>query len=308
MWLARMLAAEVEELTGGKLAWVVRELPKQTCPNSVQLEISPALGKAEIVARVLGTTGRVEAGLEDGRTLELFESSVVPVGATVRVKDGTCQLLLADASHLSLSAGTEMVFHRAVRAGRQWNVSLRLLVGELWARITATVAPGTSNWAVTTSNAVVGVRGTEFVVEAGGRVESEDDQPTTSVDVFAGTVALAPLKGKPVLVRQGQRGLVVGAAKPVLGNVLDAPSGLEPISGSHDSPVDFSWRPRREASRYRIQIARDVTFATVLVDREVREGRVTVELVRGTYYWRVLARSEDGRRSFPSQLFKIDVD
>jgi len=71
--------------------------------------------------------------------------------------------------------------------------------------------------------------------------------------------------------------------------------------------VNFAWTPVDEAQSYRLQIARDRAFATLVFNSTVggrTETHVSGVLPRdgSTLYWRVQARTEDGWEPFSESV------
>jgi hypothetical protein len=105
----------------------------------------------------LGTT---ERSLTPGATVSRGE--VLKTEARSQV-----QLLLADKTVMSIGPGAEVLLATLDRANERPKISVKLVVGRLWARIQQ--AMGTeAAFSVQTANAVAGVRGTSLVVESQG--------------------------------------------------------------------------------------------------------------------------------------------
>ena len=128
------------------------------------LIISQLMVGAPAVA--IGVTGTVEIETKGGREL-LARFQEVPESATViTAASSSAKLRFASGSVVRLGANTEVVLgklkHNVPVARRK--ESLKLKVGRVWAKVTSLFGDD-SEFDVTTSNAVCGVRGTTFVVE-----------------------------------------------------------------------------------------------------------------------------------------------
>lgn len=67
--------------------------------------------------------------------------------------------------------------------------------------------------------------------------------------------------------------------------------------------VTFAWRAPAELNLFQVQISRDSSFSTVLVDREVRQSFFENPVTEnGVYYWRVKGKSGDKESSFSSSV------
>lgn len=88
-----------------------------------------------------------------------------------------------------------------------------------------------------------------------------------------------------------------GAATPGGPNPLPAVPVLLPLNGAvFDKPTaDLSWYPAPGATGYRVQVATDEGFATIVRDEAVTDiGLDIEELVPGSYWWRVQATGDGG--------------
>lgn len=125
-----------------------------------------AAGKAKAEPLAVGSAVRAGDALETGRRtrleVKLADGSVLRLGPLSRV-------VVQDAS-----------FGATVEDRR---VSAKLLVGRIWANVASAVG-GDARFEVSTENAVAGVRGTTF------RVDAANDRSVV-VKVYSGTVAVA---------------------------------------------------------------------------------------------------------------------
>lgn len=99
------------------------------------------------------------AEVEDGDTLETGEKARLEVR-------------LADGSVLRLGARGRLVVDSVAPVDTSFRVKLTLTLGELWSKVTRKTGPD-AGYEVHTDRSVAGVRGTEFVVEAGDEHEVE---------------------------------------------------------------------------------------------------------------------------------------
>ncbi len=125
---------------------------------------------------------------------------------------------------------------------------------------------------------------------------------STAITSLSGTRTLVGPKGSEVVLNEkmvttiGRDGQL---AKPrALPGVplLAAPKDGARFSSTRKAPqVEMSWRPVRNAEKYRVTVAHDRSFRKIFADETVRGTSFLVRNVgSGTYYWRVRAQDRDG--------------
>jgi hypothetical protein len=125
-----------------------------------------------------------------GQVEKLALGSAIFVGDTLETQGRTrLEITLRDQSVVRVGPRSRVVLAAALfgRTVEERKVAARLLAGEIWAKV-AKVVGGDSRFDVQTANAVAGVRGTTF------RVDAKADRSVV-VKVYGGTVAVA---GGPV--------------------------------------------------------------------------------------------------------------
>ncbi len=128
---------------------------------------------------------------------KLAAGSAVRAGDLLETRKRTrLEVRFADGSVLRLGPSSRAVVAAAAfgRTVEERNVSAKLLVGKVWANVAKAVG-GEARFEVQTENAVAGVRGTTF------RVDAAKDRSVV-VKVYSGTVAVA----KGALPRPGHSG------------------------------------------------------------------------------------------------------
>lgn len=121
-----------------------------------------------------------------GKTEKLAVGSLVFAGDVLETQRRTrLEVKLADQSVLRLGPVSRAVVEQAVfgKSVEERKVSAKLAVGKIWANVAKTVG-GEARFEVQTENAVAGVRGTTF------RVDAAKDKSVV-VKVYSGTVAVA---------------------------------------------------------------------------------------------------------------------
>ncbi|GIW40814.1 MAG: hypothetical protein KatS3mg076_1391 [Candidatus Binatia bacterium] len=125
-----------------------------------------ALAYAEPVGRVAAVEGKAEIG-RAGSWFEASEGTEVELGDTLRTGvPGRLRVVLRDESVLSLGDGTEIVVDEQVFRPAEGTLRtlLRLLSGKLRSLASEAYRGAEADFTVETRTAVVGVRGTDFVV------------------------------------------------------------------------------------------------------------------------------------------------
>jgi hypothetical protein len=167
----------------------------------------------------------------EGKTERLALGTPVWENDTVETQKRTrLEITLRDQSLVRVGPLSRVVLSGAVfgRSLDERKVAARLLVGDMWAKVAKAVG-GDSRFEVQTANAVAGVRGTTF------RVDAKADRSVV-VKVYAGTVAVAG--GGPI-------------PRPVHGG---AEPGGEPPAAPAPLPS-----PERKPGRVRVPGPREVT-------------------------------------------------
>jgi len=166
-------------------------------------EGGPAPGRVTFVS---GEATRSAGGRTERLALDspVFEGDVIETRGRTRL-----ELTLRDQSVLRVGPRSRVVLGSAVfgRSVEERQVAARLLVGDVWAKVARTVG-GDSRFEVQTANAVAGVRGTTF------RVDARADKSVV-VKVYGGTVAVAGARPVPRPAHQGEPPAADGKKKRV---------------------------------------------------------------------------------------------
>ncbi|HET9035321.1 MAG TPA: FecR family protein [Myxococcaceae bacterium] len=125
----------------------------------------PVLAAVGSVTIVEGAAFRTPKG---GAEQPLKQGAEVELDDTLRTgADGNVKLTLTDQSVLVLGPESELVVERAeFESQERSRVSLKLLVGGVWAKVKKAIAGSDSTFEVSAARAVAGVRGTIFRVDA----------------------------------------------------------------------------------------------------------------------------------------------
>jgi len=129
------------------------------------LSVFPALAAVGSVTVVEGPAFRTPKG---GAEEPLKQGADVALDDTLRTgPEGNVKLTLTDESVVVLGPDSELLVERAEFAAQERSrVSLKLLVGGVWAKVKKAIAGSDSTFEVSAARAVAGVRGTIFRVDA----------------------------------------------------------------------------------------------------------------------------------------------
>lgn len=237
-------------------------------------------------ARVVAVHGRVLGHRADGSEPFAVERDM-ELGVGVRLstqEDANLTLQFADGSRLLIHGDSEVTLDSLSAYGTTGMVDtrMRLQRGRASGRVIERKGPG-SRFVIETPAATTSVRGTEF------RVASGDDGTRAVTEVLTGEVA----------VRGGERDVTVPAGYGTIVEAADAapvvPLPLLPAPRLRDLPAtvdripfELTWPELAGAERYRLQIAPDRWFTTLLHDAIVDGPRAAVaDLPDGEFVVRV---------------------
>jgi len=187
----------------------MKKLLSAALPPGLLLAAAMAFAAADRAAPGQVTFVSGEATRSAGGVPErLAVGSAVYAGDTLETQGRTrLEITLRDQSVVRVGPRSRVVLGAAVfgRTVEERKVATRLLVGDLWAKVAKAVG-GDSRFEVQTANAVAGVRGTTF------RVDAKADRSVV-VKVYGGTVAVAGGGAIPRPAHQGGAPAGDGAGK-----------------------------------------------------------------------------------------------
>ena len=146
----------------------------------------PLPGAEARTAQVSFLEGRAQRSRGRGARGDLRVGSMVGQGDTIETQDATrLEIRFGDGSILRLGPKSRVQLAEAHFGGgaARRKLTARLFLGRLWAKVTS-VIQGDQKFQVETENAVAGVRGTTF------RVDANEDK-SVLVRVYDGSVAVA---------------------------------------------------------------------------------------------------------------------
>lgn len=198
---------------------------------AVSVMAAAAPSPAGTVTFLAGQAQRIAGG--KGQPLAV--GSPVFAGDVIETRKRTrLELRLADSSVLRLGPGAKVDLSAAAfgRSVEERQVSAKLQVGNVWAKVAKTVG-GESRFEVKTENAVAGVRGTTF------RVDAAADRSVV-VKVYSGTVAVAGGR-----IPRPEHGVSDAAAEPTR---ADAPMEVAAATGESGASAGSKKNARKQVA------------------------------------------------------------
>jgi hypothetical protein len=248
-------------------------------------------------AQLIRTGGKPAVPLVAKTALRSGDRIVTATGANVTLQfaDGSELLVLEDSEvvmdTLSAWSTTGMVDTR-----------VRLQGGRVDTRVKPGQGPG-SRYHIITPAAVAAVRGTRF------RVAADKQQPLSRSEVTAGTVNVGAA-GSSQDIPAGF-GLVSESGKPPQPprQLLPAPDLAATATLYRSLPLQFSWSPLPGAQGYRLQIAPNQKFETLIVDKSAGQPGVQwADLPDGRYALRVRGIDDVGLEGLDAVgVFEVDA-
>lgn len=281
-------------------------IPKQL-PANTRIKIPVGLLKVTPApVTVTAVSGNARFKTADGPYQPLTAGAQLKGGETVLTGPrSSAAYRFADATTLTQQDSTKLTFGRLAAYGKTGMVATELSLdsGRLEANAARQLAPS-GGFRVNTPVAVAGLRGTGF------RLNLDEDGKTLRNEVLEGAVAVAA-QGKEVRV-EGGYGTVAEKGKPPAAPrpLLPAPDTADLPGRILTLPVEFNWRPVDGARGYRAQVARDASFAEILLDDRTMDPKVAWgdELPDGRYVLRLRAIDEAGLEGFNrDHAFELDA-
>jgi hypothetical protein len=220
------------------------------------LGLAPALAAQPRSAQISLLEGRAQRSRAMGARSELRTGSPVAQGDTIETQDASrLEVRFSDGSVLRLGPRSKLQLAQAHFGGpARRKLNARLFFGKLWAKVIS-VVQGEQKFQVETENAVAGVRGTTF------RVDANADK-SVLVRVYDGSVAVAkaaPPGGAPAEERREVPGpqevtrdaweRLVGRQMQIAISADGTPGEPEQFSPDVDQDDPFArWNQQRDAA------------------------------------------------------------
>ena len=256
-----------------------------------------------LVAQVQGTAQLIRAG----------SKPAVPLAAKTSLRSGdrivtgpgaNVTLQFADGSELLVLADSEVIMDTlsAWSTTGMVDTRVRLQGGRVDTRVKPGRGPG-SRYHIITPAAVAAVRGTRF------RVAADKQQPISRSEVTAGTANVGDAASSQDI--PAGFGLVSESGKPPQPprQLLPPPDLAATASLYRSLPLQFSWSPLPGAQSYRLQIAPDEEFETLIVDKSAGQpGLQWVDLPDGHYALRIRGIDDVGLEGLDAVgVFEVDA-
>ena len=208
-------------------------------------------------AQVSALDGRAQRWRSSGARSELRLGMAVGQGDTIETEEkARLEIRFSDNSVLRLGGKAKLELAKAHFAGgaARRRLSARLFFGKLWAKVTS-VLQGEQKFEVETENAVAGVRGTTF------RVDANEDK-SVLVRVYDGSVAVGKGAAQPTTaggerrevpgpqeVTREQWEKLVGSQMQIFVAADGTPGEPEPFPAGGDQDDAFArWNQQRDGA------------------------------------------------------------
>ncbi len=223
---------------------------------------------AGFVAAVRGRARVIRAGeqLDAVTGMEIREGDSLQTYKKSRLK-----VLFSDDALIALGSNSKVVVTKHLFSAKaaQRVTRLRLVGGKLRALVQKLVSGNRADFQVRTSNAVAGVRGTEFALAAGDK--------DTQIFTFSGTVEFSGSHGEKVLVAAGQGSRLEPDGKPSSAEAL-AEAELKQVRRETDTgqePTTLAWNVDPAPTDHLVSTGRGARSASgPTADQENLRGQV----------------------------------
>ncbi len=240
-----------------------------------------------VAAKVASFNGQVELlKANDSKVISVNADTLLHLGDQLRTLDNsTIAIEFADKSILTVHENSLVHFDHLSAHGVTGMVDsrLNLLQGRMDTRVTPAAGPG-SRFEIQTPSAISAVRGTEY------RASVSENNTSSNIEVLHGKVAVSGAN-QNVMVNSGFGTKVTAGSAPIPPReLLPAPIfDSIPTSIQHIN-WRLSWSPIDSAISYRVEVAKEANFNTVLWQSVTDYNRIAFpDLVDGHYIVRVRA-------------------
>ncbi|MEZ5824398.1 MAG: FecR domain-containing protein [Geminicoccaceae bacterium] len=256
-------------------------------------------------ARLEGASGEVQLAYADG-TVEPADTGEIDNAGNVILstgRDGRVSVILGDGSTVDLGPDSRMSFVRLSALG---DGSISDIEVKLGSGTTATFFPSTDpnpgRFILWTKPAVTSVRGTVF------RVALDEEGEAARTEVIEGGVDFAAT-GETVLVPASFGSTARFGEPPAPPRMLLVEPDLSGVPAVIDElPAAISFGTVDDAQAYHVQIARDRSATSVILDRRVDMAALDgLDLPDGAYELRVRAIDELGLEGLEA-IRPIEID
>jgi len=133
---------------------------------------------------------------------------------------------------------------------------------------------------------------------------------TSNLTVYKGKAEVSAPHQKVTVHQQKAFSLGVGQGEVQIKNILPAPEPIDPKNDSYfyfrslkNVKITFHWQPVNGAKYYQLELSPSSLFGFLVEEvTRIEDTEYTLtSLLNGSYFWRVIAISEDGIKGNPSQ-------
>jgi len=303
---ARLAFPDFSEATGKQVSSLITNLLERVAAPASSAKAATTLQQAHLTA--LDGTVRIKKASSNNwvradYSVPLEKGDVIQTGS-----EGMAKIVFNDGTNYTVKQDSLIVIEEnSANERQQTNVAVRVNTG------TVDLATGTY------------LQGSKSEVKMDGATASlaPDSAARVSKDPKTQQDELLVTKGSGTVERNGETVKLADWEKASFGpnsahlkKIKEigpptpiSPANMMPIFISHDpKPVEFSWTPMANAKGYRLKIARNPYFSSLIVDRKIASSDVMVSgLSEGPYYWMVRSFDINDKESAESEKNRFTV-
>lgn len=258
--------------------------------NAIDVCLSKKDVPAEAVVR--HTAGKVQQR-KHGKSIWINSKIKNLLGEGDRIRtlsDSYTEVAFMDDSRLRLNSNAQAMIQkmRSNLLDNENETSVSLIEGDVLAMLSGNKKKSNFNFAV---------KGIETKINS-NKFWVEKTKADAKFANFEGEIEIASA-GSKVLIKKNQGSIVKNNEKPSKPHyLLPMIELIEPLNGIDlfESKIKFTWKPRADAHKYRIEISRDGQFAKIAASLESSQTSITLpdKLESGVFHWRVCGISKEG--------------
>jgi hypothetical protein len=223
--------------------------------------------------------------------------------------EGMAKVVFTDGTNYTVKPGSLITIQEnSVNAAQQTKVAVQVTTGKVYLA-TATLANGSKSQVIVSDATVT--------IASDSSAEVNNDIPNDHHEILV-------KKGSGEVTREGQtlplesftKASFSSNSKEMLkSKELQPPTLISPapLQNVFVDPaakgVNFSWAPVDNVREYHIKIARNPSFADLVVDGNHKAATqvLVTNLQEGTYYWQVRSIGAEGKESIESETYRFNI-
>lgn len=266
-------------------------------PVGTVLRIPLNLLRAEpLTARIIALRGTVTLQHDGQRTVPGVGTAILPGAAIETGGDGFVTLQLPNGSRTSMPTRTRLTIVRLHRIVLTGSMDYDFAVdGGKVETVASPLGPDRNNrFRIRTPRALAAVRGTVF------RVGYSGAEAVSLAEVIEGAVAASSTSGAEAALAPGLGAVISASGGLATEALLAPPELLTPGRVQTDPVVRLALAPMTGVQAYRLQIAEDAGFSSVLAEQQASEPVFAFEgISNGSLFVRISAVAASGLEGMP---------